>query len=65
MIEERKESVEKLAHELYDVYCEAVGGKAFNGDNLPKSEIFFEDGSKEKQANAWRKTAYYAINFID
>lgn len=46
-----------LAKILYDKYCEAVGGKAFNGDDLPKSEEFFADETKEKQVNAWRKVA--------
>lgn len=25
----------RLARIAYDAYCEAVGGKAFNGDDLP------------------------------
>lgn len=25
----------ELAHIAYDAYCKAVGGKAFNGDDLP------------------------------
>ncbi len=43
-----------LAKKTYDLYCEAVGGKAFNGDLLPKSDEFFNDPSKQKQADAWR-----------
>jgi hypothetical protein len=27
---------EELAMKMYDDYCHVVGGKAFNGDNLPK-----------------------------
>lgn len=46
---------EVLAKKVYDKYCEAVGGKAFNGDPLPKSEEFFSDPAKQKQANAWRE----------
>lgn len=46
-----------LAKKLYDKYCEAVGGTAFNGDPLPKSKEFFSDKTKEKQANAWREAA--------
>ena len=56
---------EKLAPKLYDDYCEAVGGKAFNGDDLPKSEEFFADESKQKQANAWRKVAASAMDSLD
>lgn len=51
------EIVEKIARQLYDTYCEAVGGKAFNGDLLPKSDEFFADDSKQVQANAWRAAA--------
>lgn len=53
-------NTEKLAKILYDKYCEAVGGKAFNGDDLPKSEEFFSDESKQKQVNAWRLVAEIA-----
>ena len=55
---------EALAHKMYDDYSEAVGGKAFNGDQLPKSEEFFADITKQKQANAWRVAADTAFNFI-
>ncbi len=44
-----------LAKKTYDLYCDAVGGKAYNGDALPKSDEFFSDESKKKQADAWRK----------
>lgn len=44
-----------LAKKIYDKYCEAVGGKAFNGDPLPKSGEFFSDPTKQKQADAWRE----------
>lgn len=52
---------EYIAHELYRAYCEAVGGKAFNGDPLPSAEEFFADPTKEKQANAWLAAADQAI----
>lgn len=55
---------EELAHLLYNDYCNAVGGKAFNGDNLPKADEFFNDETKTKQANAWRDVATSAINFL-
>ncbi len=56
---------EELAHKMYDAYCEAVGGKAFNGDPLPPASEFFADESKQKQADGWRvasdiATAYFA-----
>jgi len=54
-----------LARRLYDVYCEAVGGKAFNGDPLPKSEEFFNDESKRKQANAWLAASGEAFSFFN
>lgn len=41
------------AMKAYDAYCGAVGGVAFNGDPLPKSDEFFADPKKEKQSNAW------------
>lgn len=53
-----------LAKKTYDAYCEAVGGKAFNGDPLPKSEEFFNDPAKEKQANAWRTDLEPTYNLL-
>jgi hypothetical protein len=58
------DKTEQLAHAMYDDYCEAIGGKAFNGDLLPKSEEFFADETKQKQANAWRVAAKTAVGFI-
>ena len=55
----------ELAKVMYDSYCEAVGGKAFNGDDLPKSEEFFNDETKKKQSNAWIQSANSAINFLN
>ena len=55
---------ETLARKMYDSYCEAVGGKAFNGDTLPNSEEFFSDTAKEKQSNAWRVAAKAAIEYF-
>lgn len=55
---------EVLARKIYDNYCDAVGGKAFNGDDLPKSDEFFTDENKQKQANAWRVCADTAIAFL-
>lgn len=49
---------------MYDAYCEKVGGKAFNGDPLPKSEEFFADKTKEKQVNAWISAADVALELL-
>lgn len=48
---------EQLAGHLYQTYCEAVGGKAFNGDPLPSWEEFSTDEKKQPQANGWRAVA--------
>lgn len=54
-----------LAKRLYDTYCEAVGGVAFNGDKLPNSEEFFTDNSKIKQREAWKMVAFDAGSFYN
>lgn len=59
-----REKTEELARLMYDNYCEAVGGKAFNGDPLPSSGEFFSDTSKTKQANAWRIASETAIGYL-
>jgi len=46
-----------LAGFLYEVYCEAVGGVAFNGDKLPDWTTFYADKSKAKQVGAWISVA--------
>lgn len=43
----------QIAGELYETYCAAVGGKAFNGDALPNWDTFLEDPTKKKQSDAW------------
>ena len=43
----------QIAGELYEAYCVAVGGKAFNGDPLPNWEAFLADPAKKKQSDAW------------
>jgi hypothetical protein len=53
-----------LAKKIYDAYCEAVGGKAFNGNPLPKSNEFFNDPTKQKQAEAWRKAVIETQNLL-
>ena len=57
-------TIEELAGELYEHYCLAVGGKAFNGDNLPHWPEFREDVSKKKQSDAWVKVAQVAKDLI-
>ncbi len=48
---------DELAGTLYETYCESVGGKAYNGDDLPSWADFSADDNKICQANAWRKVA--------
>ena len=45
---------EALVRLAYDAYCASVGGKAFNGDPLPHSSVFFNDPGKAQQAKGWR-----------
>lgn len=55
---------ETIAKELYETYCEAVGGKAFNGDPLPDWQAFRSDPSKTKQSDAWVATAQKALELL-
>lgn len=55
---------EVVAEELYNAYCTAVGGVAFNGDPLPDWATFSADPNKEKQSNAWLSAADRAINLL-
>jgi hypothetical protein len=41
------------AGELYTAYCEAVGGKAHDGQPLPAWSDFYNDDTKRKQVRAW------------
>jgi len=59
------EQNEYIARQMYDAYCAAVGGKAFNGDHLPSAETFFADPTKEKQAKAWIAAADVAIELVE
>lgn len=56
--------VEDIAEKLYETYCEAVGGLAFNGDKLPSWPEFAADPNKQKQADAWRAAARMAIDLL-
>lgn len=53
-------TVEDLAAKLYAAYCQAVGGKSFNGDRLPDWPEFRSDPAKQKQSDAWVLTATVA-----
>lgn len=55
---------EYIAEELYRVYCEAVGGVAFNGDPLPSWQEFYADPNKKKQSDAWLVAADRAIQLL-
>ncbi len=57
-------NINALAAELYDTYCVAVGGKAFNGDKLPLWSEFSTDPNKTLQADAWRVVALTALRLI-
>jgi hypothetical protein len=50
-------ATEIRAGQLYEVYCAAVGGIAFNGDPLPHWTEFRLDPTKKKQSDAWMKVA--------
>lgn len=47
------EPTEQKAERMYESYCVAVGGKAFNGDPLPTWRQFRDDPTKLKQSEAW------------
>lgn len=42
---------------LYERYCVAVGGKAFNGDPLQTWVEFSADPNKQKQVDGWLQVA--------
>ena len=53
----KADDIENTAGLLYETYCTAVGGKAFNGDLLPRWETFRADLNKRKQSDAWVEVA--------
>lgn len=55
---------EAIAASLYETYCAAVGGKAFNGDPLPAWAEFAVDPKKQVQADGWRAAAAKAIELL-
>lgn len=52
-----KLTVEDIAKEMYTKYCEAVGGRAWNGDLLPQWDEFSADTTKAKQIQGWLAAA--------
>lgn len=54
--------LEEIAKKLYTVYCEAVGGKAYDGKPLPTWEEFRGDPSKRKQSDAWVAVAEASVH---
>jgi hypothetical protein len=52
---------EEIAGQLYEHYCDAVGGKAFNGDPLPDWATFRSDPKKTLQSDAWVRVAEKAV----
>jgi hypothetical protein len=58
-------SREIVAQELYETYCLAVGGLAFNGDPLPNWADFSSDPNKQKQSNAWLAAADRALSLLN
>lgn len=54
----------ELAKAMYDEYCAAVGGKAYDGRPLPTSTEFFDDDSKRQQVKGWLAAASKALELI-
>lgn len=54
-------NVDALAKELYETYCQSVGGVAFNGDPLPSWDDFSTDPTKQKQTIGWKSVAGRAV----
>lgn len=55
---------EQLAADLYETYCQAVGGVAYDGKPLPSAEEFFADPAKDKQSKGWLKVAEAALDSL-
>jgi hypothetical protein len=52
--------IEHLAGDMYSAYCERVGWRAWNGEQLPQWEQFRADPTKRKQASGWLAAAEVA-----
>lgn len=59
------DNIIKVAGELYEEYCNSVGGKAWNGDKLPTWEEFYNDENKQLQVSAWISVARRAIEILN
>jgi hypothetical protein len=57
-------TTDKLAGILYEAYCKAVGGVAFNNDPLPSWKDFRADASKKKQSDGWIAVAEKALSIL-
>lgn len=57
------DKIEQIASDLYSVYSESVGGKAWNGDPLPDWATFRADPAKAKQVEGWLAVARKAAEF--
>ena len=49
--------MEEFAGKLYERYCQAVGGKAYDGKPLPSWKEFRGDEAKRTQSDAWIEVA--------
>jgi len=60
-LEPSEAEVIEYAGQLYECYCEAVGGVAYDGKPLPNWQEFYSDPSKKKQSNGWIAVAEYVL----
>lgn len=51
-----------LAGFLYEVYCDAVGGKAWDGTTLPTWHEFKSNMNKQSQVKGWLAVAEASID---
>lgn len=59
-----KLTIESLAEELYETYCESVGGKSVSGEPLPNWNVLQKDPDKAKIVNAWIGVAWKARHAV-
>jgi len=62
LMDNRTANIINLAGFLYDTYCFAVGGVAYDGKTLPTWDEFRFDPSKEKQVAGWYAVAEASID---
>lgn len=53
-----------LAGYLYEEYCKAVGGKAYDGKPLPNWQEFSGDNTKVNQLHGWLSVAERAARIL-